>query len=88
MELGVIGVAFLSSWVTLALVTETEPIINEEGEEEYSTKGLIVLGGLYAIRWSFETIKKLFNGRKPEKVVIQEPAKEEEHHNSKHELVI
>ena len=88
MELGVLGVAFLSSWVTLALVAETEPQTDEEsGEEYYSTKGYIILSIAYVVRSGIDLIKRLIVKEEKEVVIEEVPVIEPPTRNG-YELVI
>lgn len=52
--------AFVGSWITLAAVAETTPIVNDEGQEEYSVKGYMILASYAAVRWCYEKVLGLF----------------------------
>ena len=51
--------AIASGAVTIALVAETEPFINEEGEEEYTLSGYLLLAATYPIKWVIRKTIKL-----------------------------
>ena len=56
--------ALASSAVTLAIMAETEPFINEEGEEEYTLSGYLLLTTAYIIKWPFKKLFELISGNK------------------------
>lgn len=75
-----------SCYVTLAIVAETEPYINEEGEEEYTLSGYLLLTGAYMMKWPF---KKLFEWIRPQKKrVTHEMKAEKAATDNENELII
>ena len=62
MSINLIGigcVATVSSYLTLAMVAETEPTVNEYGEEEYSIKGYLLLAGAFVIKWGIKKVMQI-----------------------------
>lgn len=59
-------------YVTLAMLAETEPFINEEGEEEYTLSGYLLLSAAYIIKWPFEKIAQLIKERRETKGEVTE----------------
>ena len=51
-------------YVTLAMLAETEPYINDDGEEEYTLSGYLLLSASYIIKWPFEKIAQLIKERR------------------------
>lgn len=70
------GVAFLSSYLTLAVVGISEPTTNKYGEEEYTIPGYCLMAAATLIKWSIRITLVLFGGGKAEiveKVAEQPP---------------
>lgn len=49
-----------SSYLTIAAFAETEPTINEYGEEEYTLSGRVLRFGANVISWGIHSILLLF----------------------------
>ena len=64
------GVVVSSGYVAILLTT---PYVNEEGEEEYSLPGTVLLAGASAIKWVYNKITGwidyLIGGRSHEEIV-------------------
>ena len=84
--ISVAGIGFISSLVTLALVAETEPQIDDDGEEYYTTKGYIILTISYVIRSGFNLIKRLIV--KEEEEIVEEVKEIEAPTRNGYELII
>lgn len=89
------AVICFSSYATMLIVAETQPEINEYGEEEYTIPGYLLLAGAFVIKWTIKTAAKIIgyyrNGNKGS-VIVQSVEGEEEIETSsstnEYELVI
>lgn len=86
------GVAMASGYLTLFFVAETQPEINEYGEEEYSIPGYLFLAGAFVIKWSVKTAARIIGyciiGNKGSVIAQIEEEEESSSFIGEHELVI
>lgn len=84
--IGATGIAVISSYVTLAIVAETQPIIDEDGYEDYTIPGYLLLAGAFVIKWSVKTTLRLIGYNKKREIV--RPSVEDDEESSEYELVV
>ncbi len=74
--------------VTISIVADTRPYVNEYGEEDYTLSGYLLLSAAHLIKWPF---KKLFELVRPQQT-YEEPRKDVEieivETDSEYELII
>ena len=90
-------VAAVSGYITLYLVSDSEPFINEDGEEEYTLSSYVKLGGAYVMKCALKKALGLI-GYRPETKAVRNydnvimfnpnPVTEENETEDEHELVV
>lgn len=66
---GFVDFTMVSSYLMMAVITETQPIINEDGEEECSVPAYILLAGAFVIKWAVKKVIKIIEYRKERNIV-------------------